>query len=469
MAIIKDGRGQALLLIAIVFVVFMDGLDASIVNIALPYITSAFKIDAGSAAWITMVYFMMMAGLLLVFSKLADRGIIKKMLVAGLVIFTVFSLSCGLSDSFETLLMSRIFQGVGAAIMGACSPLLCVRYLPRNMLGVGMGVLAMGASIGYASGPALGGVLTQFLSWHWIFLINIPIGIAGIIFLIPAIPRDRGYERSYFDVVGSVLLLTAIVTGVFALERSSHIGQENYQIVSAMFICIISSTLFIFWERRCKEPLLNLRIFDSGAFNSVLVSYLLINLVGTGMWYLTPFYLALIMGFDSATSGMYLFIQSAITVIISVPIGKWSDKVGRRWFSVVSCLGMALSSCILIFIDPAMGLLPLIVVIILFGVMWGFTGPAAGRIVDQIKEGERGTGAGLIAVTGPLGATIGAALFATLFTFMNSSGNTPFVDLEPAVFLQGFHGVMMIGFVLSIVAVVQSAVVKDKRASNEAV
>jgi MFS family permease len=175
------------------------------------------------------------------------------------------------------------------------------------------------------------------------------------------------------------------------------------------------------------------------------------------------------MGFDSATSGMYLFIQSAITVIISVPIGKWSDKVGRRWFSVVSCLGMALSSCILIFIDPAMGLLPLIVVIILFGVMWGFTGPAAGRIVDQIKEGERGTGAGLIAVTGPLGATIGAALFATLFTFMNSSGNTPFVDLEPAVFLQGFHGVMMIGFVLSIVAVVQSAVVKDKRASNEAV
>ncbi len=466
MAVIRDSKGQALLLIAIVFVVFMDGLDASIVNIALPYIASSFKIDAGTAVWITMVYFMMMASLLLIFGKLADRGIIKKILIAGLIIFSLFSLSCGLSNTFETLLISRIFQGIGAAIMGACSPLLCVRFLPPSKLGIGMGVIAAGASIGYASGPALGGILTEFLSWHWIFLINIPIGIAGIVFLMRAIPEDEGYVRSYFDVPGSILIVTAIVTGIFALERSTHIGFENVQIVSATIFCIASAISFIIWESRCEVPLLDLKIFRSGTFSPVFTAYLLINLVGTGKWYLVPFYLALIMGFDSATSGMYMFIQAAITVIISVPIGRWSDRIGRRWFSVVSCLAMAISCVILIFIDPSMGLLPLISVAILSGILWGFSGPAAGRIVEHVQEGEEGTGAALIAVSGYLGATVGAAFFAALFSFINSSGNIPFADLDPAIFLQGFHGVMLIGFLMAIVAVVLSAIVKDKRSPD---
>lgn len=463
MAVIRDSKGQALLLIAIVFVVFMDGLDASIVNIALPYITSSFAIDAGTAVWITMVYFMMMASLLLIFGKLADRGIIKKILVAGLIIFSLFSLSCGLSNSFETLLISRIFQGIGAAIMGACSPLLCVRFLPENRLGIGLGVIAAGASIGYASGPALGGILTEFLSWHWIFLINVPIGVAGIAFLLRALPKDEGYVRSYFDVPGSILLVTATITGIFALERSTHLGLENIQIISAVTICIVSVILFIIWEGRCEAPLLNLSIFRSSKFSPVFIAYFLINLVGTGKWYLIPFYLALIMGFDSATSGMYMFIQAAITVIISVPIGRWSDHVGRRWFSVVSCLAMAISCAILIFIDPSMGLQPLITVAILSGILWGFSGPAAGRIVEHVQEGEEGTGAALIAVSGYFGAAVGAALFAALFSFISDSGNVPFTDLDPGTFMLGFHGVMLVGLVMAIVAVVLSAAVKDKR------
>jgi MFS family permease len=284
-----------------------------------------------------------------------------------------------------------------------------------------------------------------------------------------AIPKDEGYVRSYFDVPGSILIVTAIITGIFALERSTHIGFENFQIVSATIICIISATSFIIWERFCDVPLLNLKIFRSRKFSPVFAAYFLINLVGTGKWYLVPFYLALIMGFDSATSGMYMFIQAAITVIISVPIGRWSDRIGRRWFSVVSCLAMAISCVILIFIDPSMGLLPLISVAILSGILWGFSGPAAGRIVEHVQEGEEGTGAALIAVSGYLGATVGAAFFAALFSFINNSGNIPFSDLDPATFLQGFHGVMVIGLVMAIIAAVLSAAVKDKLSLDIAV
>ncbi|MDW5564127.1 MAG: MFS transporter [Methanomassiliicoccus sp.] len=469
MATIKDGRGQALLLIAIVFLTTMDGMDASIVNIALPSIASSFFIDISTAAWVSLTYFMMMAGLLLVFGRLADRGIMKRALLAGLFIFTLFSLVCGVATTFEMLIIGRIFQGIGAAVMGACAPLLCVRYLPGNKLGLGMGAIAIGASIGYASGPTLGGFLTQYLSWHWIFIINVPIGVASILFLTRAIPKDESYARSYFDWPGSGLSIMGIITGVFAIERSSQMGFEDAQIVAAILICALSTGLFIIWEKRCKDPLLNPRIFHSWTFNSVLVAYLTINLVGTGIWYLTPFYLSLVMGFDSALSGIFMLIPPAVTLMISVPIGRWSDRYGRRLFSVISCMAMTLSSGILFIIDPAMGTIPLTMALIMMGVLWGTCGTAASRIVEKIETKEEGTGAALIAVATYLGASVGASFYAAFFSIFSGAGNTPFTDLDISVFLRGYHGVMLLGVAFALSAVVLSAKVKDGRHRPELV
>lgn len=462
MAAIEDSRGLALLLIAIVFLTTMDGMDASVVNIALPSIASSFSIDTSTAAWVSLTYFMMMAGLLLIFGRLADRGIIKRILIAGLAIFTIFSLVCGLATMFEVLIIGRIFQGIGAAIMGACAPLLCVRFLPKNKLGLGMSIIAVGASIGYASGPALGGFITQYLSWNWIFIINLPIGVAGILFLARAIPKDEGYNRSSFDVPGSALSMIAIIAGVFAIERSTHMGLDNIQIVAAISISALSTILFILWEKRCKDPLLNLRIFRSWIFDSVFSAYLIINLVGTGIWYLTPFYLSLAMGFDPAKSGIFMLIPPVVTLIISVPIGRWSDRSGRRWFSIMSCMAMTLASGILFLIDPVNGTTPLIIALVLMGVLWGSCGPAASRIVERIDQREKGTGSALIAVATYLGASIGAAAFAAFFSLFSGAGNTPFANLDLQVFLKGYHGVMLIGMALAIVAVVLSAIVKDE-------
>lgn len=467
MAVVENSRERVLLLIVIVFLTTMDGMDASIVNIALPSIASSFQIDTSTAAWVSLTYFMMMAGLLLVFGRLADRGIIKRILIAGLAVFTIFSLVCGLAVTFEMLIIGRIFQGVGAAVMGACAPLLCVRFLPKNMLGLGLSIVAVGASIGYASGPALGGFITQYLSWHWIFIINLPIGIAGILFLVRSIPKDEGNGRSHFDWPGSALSMIAIIAGVFAIERSTHLGLDNVQIITAATICVLSIILFILWEKRCNDPLLNLQIFRSWRFDSVFSAYLMINLVGTGIWYLTPFYLSLAMGFDPATSGMFMLITPVVTLIISVPIGRWSDRSGRRWFSIMSCMAMAIASGIFLIIDPVMGTAPLIIALVFMGVLWGTCGPAASRIVEKIDFGERGTGSALIAVAAYLGASVGAAAFAAFFSLFSGAGSTPFADLELQVFMDGYHGVMLMGMALATLAVVLSAVVKDDRSPSQ--
>ncbi len=467
MAVIEKSREQVLLLIVIVFLTTMDGMDASIVNIALPSIASSFLVDTSTASWVSLTYFMMMAGLLLVFGRLADRGIIKKVLMSGLALFTIFSLVCGLAITFEVLIIGRIFQGVGAAVMGACAPLLCVRFLPKSRLGLGMSTIAIGASIGYASGPTLGGIITQYLSWHWIFIINLPIGIAGILFMAKAIPKDEGNGRAYFDVPGSALSVIAMIAGVFAIERSSHVGIEDFQIVAAIFIFIVSTILFILWERRCAEPILNLSIFRSWEFNSVFSAYLLINLVGTGIWYLTPFYLSLAMGLDPATSGLFMLIPPVVTLMISVPIGKLSDRSGRRWFSVMSCMAMTTASGILFLIDPVNGAAPLLIALFFMGVLWGSCGPAASRIVEKIGTREKGTGSALIAVAAYLGAAVGAAAYAALFSTLSGAGNTPFADLDIHVFLEGYHGVMLVGMAMAALGVVLSAAVKDEERRPE--
>lgn len=260
--------------------------------------------------------------------------------------------------------------------------------------------------------------------------------------------------------------MIAIIAGVFAIERSTHMGLGNVQIVAATFICVLSTTLFILWEKRCKDPLLNLRIFRSWVFGSVFSAYLLINLVGTGIWYLTPFYLSLAMGFDPATSGLFMLIPPVVTLIISMPIGRWSDRSGRRWFSIMSCMAMALASGILFLIDPAMGTTPLIIALVFMGILWGSCGPAASRIVERIDRGEKGTGSALIAVATYLGASVGAAVFAAFFSLFSGAGNTPFADLDLQVFLDGYHGVMLMGMTLAILAVVLSAIVRDEKAPS---
>ncbi|MFA6333650.1 MAG: MFS transporter, partial [Methanoregula sp.] len=180
--VITDPVRQKLLLGAVALGVVMDGLDGSIVNVALPTMATYFDTDTGTIAWVIITYLLMMAGLLLVFGKLADRGLTKKLFLLGFLIFTIGSAACGIAPSLDVLLAARIVQGIGAAMIAAVAPLLCIRYLPANMLGTALGVIAASASIGFAAGPAIGGILTQYLSWHWIFLVNIPIGIIGIIF-----------------------------------------------------------------------------------------------------------------------------------------------------------------------------------------------------------------------------------------------------------------------------------------------
>ena len=279
MNIIENPLYQKLLLTAVAIGVIMDGLDGSIVNVVLPVIAADFGTDTGTIAWVVITYLLMMAGFLLVFGKLADRGHIRKIFLGGFVIFTAGSAACGLSPDLYCLLGARMFQGIGAAMIAAAAPMLCVKCLPARMLGLALGVLTMASSIGFAAGPALGGILTHYLSWHWIFLINVPIGIAAVPFALRVIPKDGTTEKKPFDLTGAALLFGMMTFGIYALERLPHLGVSNPQILACTVLCIVFAVLFVFRELRTPTPLINIRVFAAWQFSAVVIAFLIINVV----------------------------------------------------------------------------------------------------------------------------------------------------------------------------------------------
>jgi EmrB/QacA subfamily drug resistance transporter len=465
--IITDPFRQKLLLGAVSLGVVMDGVDGAIVNVALPTMAEYFDTDTGTIAWVIITYLLMMAGLMLVFGKFADRGLAKKIFLAGFGVFTAASLACGLAPTLEILLAARLVQGAGAAMIAAVAPLLFVRHLPAGMLAMALGVLATTSSIGFAVGPAIGGFLTQYFSWHWIFLINLPIGIAGILFAARVIPEDEPEERpAPFDYPGAVLLFMAMALVTIVLEEGLERGISDPLITGCITLGIISAALFILRELTVKSPLINIRIFLSGAFSAVLVAYMLMNIVFMGIIYLLPFYLTTMMGYDPAVTGLFLLVPPAAIALLSIPFGKWSDRYGRRVFAVAATGVIIVYSVLFAFLVPESGILPLLAGLILIGVSVGiFSGPAASRVIESAPEGEEGTGSSLMVTTIYFGAVLGTAIYAAIFTIatMQSGAIVPFADLDEATFLSGFHLTIAAGIALGALALVLSAVVPDRK------
>jgi len=467
--IITDPRHQRLLLGAAALGILMDGLDGSIVNVALPTIASAFNTDTGTIAWVIITYLLMMAGLVLVVGSIADRGAMQRIFILGLALFTIGSAACGFSPTLSVLLAARVVQGIGAAMIAAVAPLLCVRCLPPTMLGAAMGVLGASSSIGFALGPALGGMITHILSWHWIFLINIPIGICGIILAARVIPTDipdPGAGTTPVDIPGAGLLFGAMAAGTFALEETAAFGGIGPAVAGAFGICAVCALLFVVRERTTAYPLIRLSLFRKWQFSAVLAAFFLINIVYAGVLYLLPFYLSAGMHYSLAVSGLFLLIPPVVTCIVSIPFGQWSDRYGCRWFAVASCVVFIVFDGIFAVLVPSAGMLPLLLGLVLMGLAIGIAaGPAASRIIENAPKGEEGTGSSLMITVIYFGGVVGTALYAMLLTLFTSQGGVvPFADLDTGVFLDGFHLTIWAGLLLSFVPLVLSAVVRDKKA-----
>ena len=463
-------RSSVLLLVVIFIACLMDGLDGSIVNVALPTIAGVFDTDIGTVSWVALAYLMAVASTIFLFGPLASRGWLKQLFIAGFILFTVASVVCGFSPTLPVLIIARLAEGLGAAMMVSCAPIICVKYLPSDMLGLSFGLMAAATSVGFALGPALGGVLTHLLSWHWIFWINIPIGIFGVLFACKAVPsRASVFEpanRQPFDLSGALALLICIASATVFLERMPQLGGLHPLILVCAVAFVVSLIYFIRHSLKIAHPVLNIRLFRLRPVTCIVIAYLILQVVISGIIYLLPFYFTNQFGVDTLICGLLMLIQPLITALLGTSFGRWSDRYGRRRFCVISSAAVVVLTAIFAFVSPSVGLIPFIVTLVGFGVFLAMAfGPMSSQIVDQMPAGERETGSTLTLAIVYIAAVIGTALFAALFTLVTGDGGSvpSFADLTPSLFLSGFQVAMGSGVILMAAATVLAAAVRNRR------
>ena len=462
--VIEDPRRQWLLLVVIALALFLDGLDGTIVNVVLPDIAADMNIGLGTTSWVVTVYFLMMAGLILIFGKVADGGAIKRVFIGGMAVFAVSSLLCGLSTTLPILLAFRAVQGVGAAMLAVSAFMLCVKFLPKSMAAFALSVGILGMSIGCAMGPAVGGVLSELMSWHLVFFINVPIGAFAILLAMRAVPGDGEFTAKGFDIKGAALLFVSMVCGLYVLESAPSHGFDT---VSAVCLAIfaVGMVLFVMVERRSADPVIKLRLFRLPRLLAAIVTMVIINMCYMGCIYLIPYYLQIEMGMGSIASGSYLLIPAVSTLAFCVWIGRLADKYGNRPFAIVSCVVMLASMLVFAFIDPD-AVWMLILGLVCMGVMWGIGGgPVSSRMLENVPDEDRPSSSSLNSFFIYFGCAAGTAMFAGLFGMGSGSSGQDIAGLTGEVFLEGFHFAMVFGVVLSVVALVLSWVVNERKAS----
>jgi EmrB/QacA subfamily drug resistance transporter len=389
---------------------FMAGLDATIVNIALPTIAQAFDISTVTVSWVLNAYLIILVSLLLAASRLGDMKGYRKVFLAGFVVFTVGSALCGMAPGIDTLVISRMLQAVGGAVIAALGSVMVTSYLPSSLRGQALGIVAMFTMLGAAMGPVVGGFLTSALSWRFIFYVNLPVGILAVILGIRILPSLKpAAPEARLDVAGVALIFAALGTliyGLTSLQSSAALGAVLALVVSAVFWA-----LFYLHERRSPEALINVRLFANRAFSLQNINVMLVQLGMAGAMVLMPFYLELVKGIPTDNAGTIL-LALPIGMILTSPIaGRISDVLGTKKPILLGFIISAAALFLLATLGAASSIGHAVIYLFLLGAGTGFAyAPLNSAVMGESPKADRGPTSGLIKMMTNLGSSLGVAL-----------------------------------------------------------
>lgn len=467
----ETGGRHGLILFSIAFATFMVNVDSYIVNISLPTISAYFRADTASVSWVVMSYQLTVTGLLLVFGTLGDRIGIKRLFMLGYGLFTFSSLLCALSPSLGWLVAGRALQGIGASVLYALTPAMVPRFLPPEMRGTAFGTLATVAALGITLGTPLGGLITGLFSWHWAFLINLPIGIAAMAVCHKILPDDQPPEPATrlpeFDYAGSALSFTGLLSLIFFLSRLNSAGLRSPVVMTAFFIFLVAGICFVLWERHTPHPLLDYSLFRDRSFNlGNLANFLCLSCLA-GHNFIIPFYLITIKGLPTEKAGAVFLLYSLVYMGVGPIAGRLTKRIAPRTLCTTALgLGVlvALGFSYLLRLD---GMLAVYVYFVGMALVMATFIPANNtQVMGTAPPGKQGVVAGSFRMIGRVGMTFGICLFQALFTWAASQGGPLNLEsmkmLERGHLLDSFSTVYLAGGVLFAVGTVGSFLARTK-------
>ena len=456
LSIIPEAQQKWWTLAAVSFGLFMIMLDNTVVNVALPSIQRDLGADLSSLEWIVTGYALTFAALMLIGGKLADAYGRRLIFVTGIVIFTASSLACGLANSEDVLIGARIVQGVGAALMNPAPLSISAATVPPRERGTAIGIWAGTSALALAIGPLVGGLLTEHVGWEWIFFVNIPVGILGIVASFVLIRESKDETHVRLDLPGLFTSALGLFALTYGLIEANTYGWSSGRIVGSFVVAAVSLTAFLVLERRQRSPMLDLSLFRSGTYTGANLVILFVALAMFGVFFFVSLYMQNILGYSAVQAGA-AFLPMTILIILIAPLaGKASDRIGSRWLMTA---GMTLLAAQLVYFSQLAAdstfwnLLP--------GMLIGGVGmsltmtPSAAAATRAVPVEKAGVGSAVLNAFRQVGGSIGIALMGAIMA--SQAGNRRTV----AAFMDGFEVSLLVAAAIALAgAVIAAALVR---------
>jgi EmrB/QacA subfamily drug resistance transporter len=440
----------------------MGPLDGSIVNVVLPTIAGFFEVEIATAQWVTMVYLLAISSLLLFYGRLGDIWGYKKIYLSGLGGFVIASALCGLSPSINWLIIFRVLQGLAAGMMMSVPYAIIVRAFPDAERGRALGINAIMVALGLAIGPSLGGFITAHLGWRFVFYINVPIGIAAVIWGSRVIPEEKG-EPGKLDIPGAALAFFALLSLLLAVNRLHKWDTFSIGCAGIFALCAVG---FIFREKNTNQPMLRLSLFSNRLFSLANLAALLNFMSQYVLVFLTPFYLQRALDYPSDKVGLVMTSFPLVVLAVAPFAGSLSDRIGSRF---LSCAGAAICALSLVLLSQLLtaGSYQVTALSVawrlgLFGLGTGmFQSPNNSVVMGNAPKPYLGTASGILATMRNVGMVLGVATAgAVLYSFVPAEVLAqPYLDAsQVALFMSGLRYAYIAGAVLTGIASIASVI-----------
>jgi EmrB/QacA subfamily drug resistance transporter len=453
----SNDRNRWLALYVLCAGMLMIVLDATIVNVALPTIQESLDFSQNNLAWVVNAYMIPFGGLLLLAGRIGDLVGQRRIFLGGLAVFTVASIVCAASQNQEMLIGARFVQGVGGAFASAVVLGMIVTMFPEPAnQAKAIGVYGFVASAGGSIGLLLGGVLTDAISWHWIFLINVPIGIAVTLMALRLVPAKEGIGlREGADFPGAALITVSLMLGVFTILQISEWGWIDARTLGLSAVSAVLLALFIFRQARIANPLMPLRLFRSRnvAGSNALQALLVAGMFG--MFFLGALYLQKVLHYSPLEVG-FAFLPTTI-VMGTLSLG-FSERLIMRFgprTTLIPGVCLVVVALLLFARTPVDGdyVLDLLPPFLLIGVGVGTSFPAIMTLaMSGATPSDAGLASGLVNTSMQVGGAIGLAVLATLSTERTQNLLDSGVS-NPSALTSGYHLAYLVGAGLAAIAV----------------
>ncbi|MCP4684665.1 MAG: MFS transporter [bacterium] len=445
---------------------FMATLDGSILNVALPSIARDLNAPVNLVAWVVLAYSLTLISLLVAFGAWTERRGYSFAYRFGYAFFIVGSILCAVSNGIEMLIVSRVIQAMGTAMFASVGPGMVTTVFPAEERGKGLGIMVMMVSAGFMVGPPLGGYLLGVWSWHAIFVVNIPIGIVGLVMAHRYFSLlDRPKDPPPMRLAAAAALALGLVSGVFGLSLIDDYALSHPAMWGIGLFSLLAFLTFFRLEKSPAHTVVGLDIFRNRRFTTSLAAQLAHFAGLSGVLILIPFYLEQVKFLGPKEVGMYLVIMPIMMFVVAPLSGKLSDKIGFRLLTSSGMIIMAAGLWLMSSLNPSTENWYVALCLVVVGAGVGiFSTPNASALMGSVGEKRRSVASGILATNRNIGMSVGVAVATALFAFLQQKN--AFLSDTGLIFTESYRPVIYVAMGFALVGLV-FCLIRDNRSPAE--